>query len=86
MDRLKRAVSWLPALLAFLYAAWVGVNGLYLGLLAPPEILSEHDFNGDSESWRMRSAGHYFWYAALVSLVFGSVGVGLKRILVTRPK
>ncbi|MDG2332680.1 MAG: hypothetical protein P8Q97_00505 [Myxococcota bacterium] len=84
MDRLKRAVSRLPALLAFLYAGVVGVDGLYVGLLAPPEILSEYGFNGDGESWRMRSAGHYFWYAASVSLVFVFVGVGLKRLLTPR--
>ncbi len=79
MHRLKRAVSWLPAVLAFLYAIVVGVDGLWVGLLAPPEILSEYDFSSDSEEWRMRSPGHYFWYSASVSLVFGLVGLGLKR-------
>ncbi len=81
MDRLKRAVLIVPALIAFAYAAVVGIEAAYVGLIASAESLSGHGFDPGNEEWRFRSRGHYFWYGAAVSTAFALVGAVLKRAL-----
>ena len=81
MERLKRFVLLIPALMALIYAAVVGAEAAYVGLLASADSLSGHGFDPSNEQWRFRSRGHYFWYGAAVSAAFSLVGVGLKRVL-----
>lgn len=81
MGRLKWAISMVPALMAFTYAAVVGLDAAYIGLVAAGDALSGHGFGPGNEEWRFRSRGHYFWYGAAVSAGFTLVGVVLKRLL-----
>ena len=85
MDQLKRLVLLLPSGIAFGYAVYIAIWGLYFGFFAPSEALQTHGFNPQAAEWRLRSAGHYFWYAFAVSLVFSLFGVVLKRLLGTPP-
>ena len=86
MDRLKRAVLIVPALIAFAYAAVVGIEAAYVGLIASAESLSGHGFDPGNEEWRFRSRGHYFWYGASVSAAFTLVGAVLKKLLASPRK
>lgn len=81
MDRLKRAIPIVPALIAFAYAAVVGIEAACVGLIDACDSLSSHGFDPGNEEWRFRSRGHYFWYGAAVSTAFTLVGVVLKRVL-----
>ncbi len=86
MDRLKRGLLLVPTAIAFAYAVVVGLDGVYIGFFISPEELKESGFGPQSGEWRMRSAGHYFWYATAVTLVFAMIGVGLKRLLASPAK
>ncbi|HIG01338.1 MAG TPA: hypothetical protein EYQ66_08550 [Myxococcales bacterium] len=85
---MKRAVFMVPAAIAFVYAAILAVEGIYIGLIAGPEFLVGYGFDSQSPEWRFRSRGHFFWYDAAVATVFAVVGMLLRRLLadsVTRP-
>ena len=84
----KRAVFMVPAAIAFVYAAILAFEGIYIGLIADPEFLVGYGFDSQSPEWRFRSQGHFFWYDAAVATVFTMVGMLLRRLLadpVTRP-
>ena len=81
MDRLKRALLLLPAAIAIVYAAVVGLEAVYVGLSPSPESLVGYGFEPGSAEWRFRSRGHYFWYGIGVSTAFTFVGLVLKRLL-----
>jgi len=84
----KRAVFMVPAAIAFVYAAILAFEGIYVGLIADPEFLAGYGFDSQSPEWRFRSQGHFFWYDAAVATVFAMVGMLLRRLLadsVTRP-
>ena len=71
----------LPAAIAFGYAIYIGLEGVYIGLLADPESLVGYGFEPQSAEWRFRSRGHLFWYDAAVVTVFSMLGLLLKRLL-----
>ena len=86
MARLKRAILLVPAGIAFVYAAIVGADGIYVGVTGQPALLSDYAFDPQSSHWGMRSAGHYFWYNEAVAAVFALIGAGLKRLLGPKPR
>lgn len=80
-DRVKRVFLLIPAGMAFTYAAVVGLEGVFVGLVASPDSLIEYGFESQSAEWRLRSAGHFFWYGVSVAGAFTLVGLVLKRLL-----
>ncbi|HIF97534.1 MAG TPA: hypothetical protein EYQ54_11000 [Myxococcales bacterium] len=80
-DWVKRAFLLAPAAIAFAYGAVVGLEGVYVGLIASPDSLIEYGFEPQSAEWRFRSAGHFFWYRVSLAGVFTLAGLVLKRLL-----
>ena len=80
-DRIKRVFLIAPSAMAFAYAAVLGLEGVYVGLVASPDALLEYGFEAQSAQWRFRSAGHFFWYRVSLAGAFCLVGMVLKRWL-----
>ena len=88
MTWLKKALFYLPTAICFVYAAVVGVDAFYVGLIASPDVFAQRfseyraaDPAGAMDSWAYRSPGHFFWMGFVWTAVFTGLGFLCKRFL-----
>lgn len=88
MTGLKKLLFYVPTAICFVYAAVVGLDAFYVGLIASPEVFSQRlaEFRaagsgGAMDTWAHRSPGHFFWVGVVWAAVFAALGVLFKRLL-----
>lgn len=88
MTWLKKWLFYVPTVICFVYAAVVGLDAVYVGLIASPEVFAERyaEFQatgsgGAMDAWAHRSPGHFFWVGLVWAAVFTSLGFLFKRLL-----
>lgn len=88
MMRFKKVLFYVPTGICFVYAAMVGADAFYVGLIAPPEVFADRiaEFRATNpeslgSSWAYRSPGHFFWMGFVWAAIFTGLGFLFKRIL-----